>query len=193
MTRPLPLLPRRGGRLAVADREQPQEEPARKLVRPKLPKPRAIPVLKRSEMAAASSGYSSGGSASPIPSTAGVTESDGPAPELLDDPLIDEAEVKKMKEYFSHLFKYSNQLVARSKEKSKQLMSTATISVEEHARVVKELNEKNAAEIRKLQETKNKALKEQRDAHDKLEKKLKDSDHQMVDSMKRIKSLSAEL
>lgn len=58
---------------------------------------------------------------------------------------------------------------------------------------MKELNEKNAAEIRKLQETKNKALKEQRDAHDKLEKKLKDSDHQMVDSMKRIKSLSAEL
>ena len=58
--------------------------------------------------AAASSGCSSGGSASPIPSTAGVTENDGPVPELLDDPLIDGAEVKKMKEYFSHLFKYSN-------------------------------------------------------------------------------------
>ena len=58
--------------------------------------------------AAASSGCSSGGSASHIPSSVGVTESDGPAPELVDDPLIDDAEVKKMKEYFSHLFKYSN-------------------------------------------------------------------------------------
>ena len=31
------------------------------------------------------------------------------------------------------------------------------------------------------------------DAHQNLEKKLKDADHQMVDSMKRIKALSAEL
>ena len=132
--------------------------------------------------------------------------------------------------------------MARSKEKSKQLKLTATISVKEHARVVKELNVKNAVEIQKLQEAKSKALNEQRgimltilllhlsswravanlfcsdvelkvvlkakegfisdrmldvyrytDAHDKLEKKLKDFDNQMVDSMKRIKSLSAEL
>ena len=58
--------------------------------------------------AAASSGSSLGGSGSPIASTMGVAEIGGLAPELLDDPLFDDAEVKKMKEYFSHLFKYSN-------------------------------------------------------------------------------------
>ena len=52
--------------------------------------------------------------------------------------------------------------MARSKEKSKQLKLTATISVKEHARVVKELNVKNVVEIQKLQEAKSKALKEQR-------------------------------
>ena len=52
--------------------------------------------------------------------------------------------------------------MARSKEKSKQLKLTATISVKEHAQVVKELNVKNAVEIQKLQEAKSKALKEQR-------------------------------
>ena len=38
----------------------------------------------------------------------GVKEVAGVAPELVNDPLLDDAEVKKMKEYFSHLFKYSN-------------------------------------------------------------------------------------
>ena len=58
--------------------------------------------------AAASSGGSSGGGTSPSPSNVGVKEVAGVAPELLNDPLLDDAEVKKMKEYFSHLFKYSN-------------------------------------------------------------------------------------
>ena len=58
--------------------------------------------------AAASSGGSSGGGTSPSPSNVGVKEVARVAPELLNDPLLDDAEVKKMKEYFSHLFKYSN-------------------------------------------------------------------------------------
>jgi len=98
-----------------------------------------------------------------------------------------------MKEYFSHLFKYSNQLVARSKEKSERLKLSSSISSEEHARVVEGMNQNHSAEIKRIQEAKNKAMKELRDANEKLEKKLKDADSQMVDSMMRIKDLSAEL
>ncbi|KAG2562115.1 hypothetical protein PVAP13_8KG275805 [Panicum virgatum] len=79
-----------------------------------------------------------------------------------------------------------------------------TVSVEEHARAIqkleghhleelKKIQERHVGELQKLRDAKNKILKEQKDAHQILEKKLKDADHQMVDSMKRIKALSAEL
>ena len=58
--------------------------------------------------AAASFGGSSSGGTSSSPSTIGVKGVGKEAPELLNDPLLEEAEVKKMKEYFNHLFKYSN-------------------------------------------------------------------------------------
>lgn len=128
----------------------------------------------------------------------------GIKPDLVNDPMLTDAEVEKMKGHFSSLFKYTNRLVARSKEKSEQLKSVMTISAEEHAQAIqnleeqhseglKRLQERHVGEIQKLHDTKNKILKEQKDANQELEKKLKDADRQMVDSMKRIKALSAEL
>jgi len=63
--------------------------------------------------------------------------------------------------------------VARSKEKSEQLKSVMTISAEEHAHSIqnleeqhseglKKLQERHVGEIQKLHDTKNKILKEQR-------------------------------
>lgn len=69
---------------------------------------------------------------------------------LVDDPLLTDAEVKKMKEYFSGLFKDTNQLMARSKEKSEQLKSVTSVSTEEHSRVVRELKEQHAEELRNV-------------------------------------------
>lgn len=78
------------------------------------------------------------------------------------------------------------------------------VSAEEHARVVQGLKDQHAEELRKIQgqhveelqklrDTKNKLLKEQKDASQDLAMKLEHADRQMVESMRQIKSLAAEL
>lgn len=104
---------------------------------------KSIPVLKRSTVSAASVGAVG---ASSLPEAILVREgkeeahlgqrestTSGVKPELVDDPLLTDADVKKMMLSFSDLFKYTNQLVARSKEKSEQLKAVGTVSAEEHA------------------------------------------------------------